>query len=194
MNDSKVCDFLLTLRLTRKVSLFYPQRAIHGERCPPFEKSDLKQNYKMNNELIEQKSWWKRNWKWFVPVCGIILISITVFLFSGMGGITTDFAKAYADTELYENALKKVNANEKVNELLGEIEPLGKLAILEGQIEYSNDNQKVKSTVRIIGTKGKARMDITADRINDIWNYSKINVRIKNPPEKKQTIEINTAE
>tara|TARA_Y100001934_G_C11956515_1_gene587424 strand:+ start:205 stop:651 length:447 start_codon:yes stop_codon:yes gene_type:complete len=148
----------------------------------------------MNNELIEQKNWWKRNWKWFVPVCGIILISITVFLSSGMGGITTDFAQAYADTELYENALIKVNADEKVNELLGEIEPLGKMAILEGQTEYSNDNQKVNSTVRIIGTKGKARMDITADRINGKWNYSKINVRIKNPPEKKQTIEINTAE
>ena len=107
-----------------------------------------------------------------------------------MGGITTDFAQAYADTELYKNALEKVNTNQKVNELLGEIEPLGKMAILEGQTEYSNDNQTVNSTVRIIGTKGKARMDITAEKLNSEWNYSKINVRIKNPPEKKQTIEI----
>ena len=144
----------------------------------------------MNNELIEQKSWWKQNWKWFVPISGVILISITAFLLSGMGGITTDFAQAYADTELYKNALEKVNTNQKVNELLGEIEPLGKMAILEGQTEYSNDNQTVNSTVRIIGTKGKARMDITAEKLNSEWNYSKINVRIKNPPEKKQTIEI----
>lgn len=148
----------------------------------------------MKNEPIKQKKWWKRNWKWFVPSCGIILISIAIFFSSGMGGIATDLAQAYADTELYQNALEKVNADQKVNELLGEIEPLGKMAILEGQIQYSNDNQTVNSTVRIIGTKGKARMDITADRINGAWNYSKINVRIKNPPEKKQTIEINTAE
>lgn len=148
----------------------------------------------MNNELIKHKSWWKRNWKWFVPLFGIILIFTTIFFTSGMGGITTDLAKAYADTKLYENALEKVNTNQKVNTLLGEIEPLGKMAILEGQTEYSDDNQTVNSTVRIVGTKGKARMDITAERINGDWNYSKINVRIKNPPENKQTIEIKTTE
>ncbi|MGV8815798.1 MAG: cytochrome c oxidase assembly factor Coa1 family protein [Gelidibacter sp.] len=148
----------------------------------------------MNNELIEQKSWWKRNWKWLVPVGGIILISLGIFINSGMGGIITDFAQSYSDTELYENALLKVNNDPKINKLLGEIEPLGKMAILEGQTEYSNNNQSVNSTVRIIGKKGKAKMDIIAGRINDEWKYSKINVRIKNPPEKKQTIEINITE
>ncbi|QLE02377.1 hypothetical protein HX109_12725 [Galbibacter sp. BG1] len=148
----------------------------------------------MNNELIEHKSWWKRNWKWFVPVCGIFVIAITVFFSSGMSGMATDFAQAYADTELYTNAIEKVNSDQKVTELLGEIEPIDKMAILEGQTDYSNDYRTVNSTVRIIGTKGKARMDITADRINNEWNYSKINVRIKNPSEKKQTIEIKTTE
>src|SRR5690606_2994344 len=109
----------------------------------------------MNNELIEQKSWWKRNWKWFIPICGIVLISFALFISSGMGGITTDFVQAYADTELYENALLKVNDNPEIKKLLGEIEPLGKMAILEGQTEYSNNNQSVNSTVRIIGEKGK---------------------------------------
>ena len=41
---------------------------------------------------------------------------------------------------------------------------------------------------------GNWSMDISADRINNVWNYKKINIRIKNPPEKKQTIEILTAE
>jgi hypothetical protein len=148
----------------------------------------------MNNELIKQISWWKRNWKWLILFCGIILISISIFFSFGINRIATDFAQAYADTELYKNALKKVNTNQKVNELLGEIEPLEKMAILEGETNYSNDNQTVNSTVQIIGTKGKARMDIAANRINGEWKYSKINVRIKNPVEKKQTIEINTAE
>ena len=148
----------------------------------------------MNNELIEQKSCWKRNWKWLVPVSGIVLISVGIFISSFMSGITTDFAQAYPDTALYENALLKVNKDPKIKELLGEIGPLGNIAIFEGQTEYSNNNKSVNSTVRIIGKKGKAKMDIIADRINEEWKYSKINVRIKNPPEKKQTIEINTAE
>ena len=147
----------------------------------------------MNNELIKQKSWWKMNWKWFVPICGMIVISSTLFISFGMGGITTDLVQAYADTELYENALLKVNDDPKIKKLLGEIEPLGTMAILEGQTEYSNNNQSVNSTVRIIGRKGKANMNIVADRINGEWKYLKITVRIKNPPKKRQTIKINTA-
>lgn len=111
-----------------------------------------------------------------------------------MGGITNDLVQAYADTELYENALKKVKSDDRVTELLGEIEPIDKLAILEGQVEYSNDNKTVNSSIRVIGSKGRASMDISADRINNLWNYKKINIRIKNPPEKKQTIKIITTE
>ncbi|SRX56136.1 cytochrome c oxidase assembly factor Coa1 family protein [Aequorivita sp. CIP111184] len=148
----------------------------------------------MNNELIKQKSWWKMNWKWFVPASGILLIIISVFISSGMGGISADLAQAYSDTELYENALEKVKSDQKVNELLGEIEPIDKLAILEGSVHYTNENQTVNSTIRLKGTKGKAKLDISADRINNEWNYTKINVRIKNPPESKQTIEILKAE
>ncbi len=148
----------------------------------------------MNNELIKQKSWWKRNWKWFVTICGIIVITISIFFSSGMGGITNDLAQAYADTELYENALKKVKSNHRVTELLGEIKPIDNLAILEGQVAYSNDNKTVSSSIRVVGAKGRANMDISADLVNNEWVYKKINIRIKNPPEKKQTIEIITTE
>lgn len=148
----------------------------------------------MNNELIKQKSWWKRNWKWFVTICGIVVITISIFFSSGMGGITNDLFQAYADTELYDNALKKVKSDHRVTELLGEIKPIDKLAILEGQVAYTNDNKKVSSSIRVVGAKGRANMDISADLVNNEWVYKKINIRIKNPPEKKQTIEIITTE
>ena len=111
-----------------------------------------------------------------------------------MGGIGADLAQAYSDTELYENALEKAKSEQKVIELLGEIEPIDKLAILEGEVHFTNNNQTVNSSIRLKGTKGKARMDITADKINNEWNYIVINIRIKNPPEKKQMIEIIKAE
>ena len=148
----------------------------------------------MNNELLEQKSWWNRNWKWLVSVSGIILISSTIFFSSGLNGIASDLVQAYADTELYNNALKKAKSNERVTYLLGKIEPIDKLAIMEGQVEYTNDNKTVNSSIRIIGTEGKARLDISANRINNTWNYTKISIRIKNPSEKKQTIEISTTD
>jgi len=148
----------------------------------------------MNNDLIEQKNWWKRNWQWLILVSGILLISMGIFFSSGMDGIATDLALAYADKELYENALKKVKSDQRVIELIGEIEPIDKLAILEGEVYYTNDNKTVNSTIRLKGTKGKASMDIIADRDNNEWNYTKINIRIKNPPEKKQMIELISTE
>ncbi|WP_432412411.1 cytochrome c oxidase assembly factor Coa1 family protein [Rasiella sp. SM2506] len=148
----------------------------------------------MNNELLQKKSWWKRNWKWLVGFSALLLISTIIFFTSNMESITTNLVQAYADPELYENALKKVKADKRVTELLGDIQPIDKLAILEGQVAYSDHANTVQSTVRIIGDKGKANMDISAERINTIWKYTKINIRIKNPPENKQTIEIDTAE
>ncbi|MDW5290348.1 cytochrome c oxidase assembly factor Coa1 family protein [Formosa sp. PL04] len=148
----------------------------------------------MNNELITQKSWWKRNWKWLVPLNAILLISITILITSGISGMGADIAQAYSDTELYQKALEKVKSNQKVIQLLGDIEPIDKLAILEGEVHYTHKNQTVNSSIRLKGTKGNARMDISADKINTEWIYTIINVRIKNPPEKKQTIHIITAE
>ena len=121
----------------------------------------------MNNELENRDGWWKRNWKWVIPIFGIIAISIAVFFSSNMDGVAADLAKAYADPELYNNALEKVRTDHRVDVLLGEIQPIDKMAILEGQVEYTNDDKTVFSSVRIIGTKGKANMDISADRINN---------------------------
>lgn len=148
----------------------------------------------MNNELIKPKSWWNRNWKWFAPISGLILISVFFIFTTGITGIATDFAQAYSETELYENAIEKVNSEPEVEKLLGEIEPIDKFAIFEGEVKYSNANNTVNSTVRINGSKGKANMDISADKIHGKWNYTKINVRIKKPVDKKQTIQVYSTE
>jgi hypothetical protein len=148
----------------------------------------------MNNELIKPKSWRKRNWKWLLPVSGLTIIFIILFFSTGMGSVVANITKAYADTDLYLKALEKVKSDQRVIELLGEIEPIDKLSILEGSVEYLDDNKTVNSSIRVKGKKLNARMDIVAIRINNKWNYEKINIRVKNPPEKKQTIEIITAE
>ncbi len=141
----------------------------------------------MNNQ--EETKWFRRNLKWILTF-GLLFLFFVLFILTELGKISTDFVKAFADTELYENALDEVKNNTDVINLLGEIEPIDKMSILEGEVEYSNNNKTVNSTIRIVGTKGKARMDIIAEKISEEWIYSKINVRIKNPTEKRQTIEI----
>ena len=107
-----------------------------------------------------------------------------------MNKVASDLSNAYSDTELYNDALEKVKANNAAIAVLGEIKPIDKLAILEGQVSYSENNTSVKSSIRIIGSKGKARLDIIANKVNAEWVYKTITVRVKQPKDKKQTIAI----
>ena len=138
----------------------------------------------MDNELLENKSWWKRNWKWFLPTSIILfIIGIGSLVSASIDGNVADFAQAYSDNSLYEKALEKVKLNQRVKETLGEIEPIDKLAIIEGNTKYSNNNNSVETTIRIKGNKAKGKMDISAEKNGTEWEYKKINIRIKDPKE-----------
>lgn len=143
----------------------------------------------MDNELIVEKSWWKRNWKWFLPTFILVfLLLFGVILSSGVEGNVTDIAQAYSDNSLYEKAIEKAKTNERVIELIGEIEPIDKLAILEGNTIYSNNNNSVELSIRVRGNKGNGKMDISADKNGKEWDYKKISIRIKDPKEEIQIL------
>jgi hypothetical protein len=148
----------------------------------------------MNNELIVKQTWWKKNWKWFLPTS--IIMSLFIFYLSLsliIDGNVTDIAQAYTDNNLYEKAIEKSKTNKRVLEVIGEIEPIDKLAILEGNTIYSNNNNSVELSVRVKGNKGKGKMDISAEKNGNDWEYKKINIRIKEPKEVIQIL-IDTIE
>ena len=138
----------------------------------------------MDNELIIEQSWWKRNWKWFLPTFILIFLLVFGFLLSSsVGENATDIAIAYSDNSLYEKAIEKAKTNERVIEVIGEIEPIDKLAILEGNAIYSSNHNSVELSIRIKGNKGKGKMDISAKKNGNEWEYKKIKIRIKEPKE-----------
>lgn len=145
----------------------------------------------MENDLIEHTSWWKKYWKWLISVFLVLIILLVVFLNSNFGGAIGSFAKAYNDMSLYENALKEVKKNDHVLSILGNIEPIDNATIINGDVNYSNNDKTVNSTIKIIGEKGDAMMDISASKnSNSSWNYDEITIRVKHPIEKKETITI----
>ena len=136
----------------------------------------------MENDLIEKENWLKRNWKWVLP---IILIAV-LFLIGTLAASTskeniTDIAQAYSDNLLFEQAIEKANKNPNVLENVGKIEPIDQLAILEGNILYSNNHNTVRLSVRINGAKRKGKLDLSAIKKGTEWKYQKITVRTKNP-------------
>ena len=143
----------------------------------------------MTNNSIRQKRGLQGHWKWLIPT-SVVSIVLVIFFSSGMNKVASDLTYAYSDTELYNNALEKVKANKAAIAILGELQPIDKFAILEGQVNFSEDNTSVKSSIRIVGTKGKGVMDIVANKVDNKWNYKTIDVRIKKPKKLKQTIPI----
>lgn len=141
-----------------------------------------------NNRLIIKKSWQKRNWKWFAPLSALVfLLLFGLTLSAGNEGNLMDIVNAYSDNILYEKAIEKANKNHHVVEVLGTIEPLDRIAILEGNTVYSEDKNSVELTVRVKGNKGKGKMDINAVKVGNEWNYKTITIRTKKP---KEVIEV----
>lgn len=137
------------------------------------------------DDLIEYKSWWRRNIRWIITLIVIIAVAMVIFSTSKVGENTAHIAKAYTDVLLYENAFKLAKENEEVKELLGELKPMDKMAILEGSVKYSNEGNSVVTKVRVKGSEGKGMLDIFANRKGTDWEYEKINIRVREP---KQTI------
>jgi len=132
----------------------------------------------MDNELLRQKSWWQRNFKWLVPVALIAAVVAVVFSFTGSMG---DFAQAYADMPLYEKAHNKAASDNRVAEKLGTLKPIDKMTVAEGAVNYSEDGNAMNGTITLKGSKGKGKMDINAIKVNGAWQYNSIKVRLKNP-------------
>ncbi|WP_350289796.1 cytochrome c oxidase assembly factor Coa1 family protein [uncultured Croceitalea sp.] len=128
----------------------------------------------MNNELVPQPSWWKRNWKWVVPVGGcftLIIGAIIVFssLYFGISNIMEE-------SQPYEYALELLNKDEALLEVLGS--PIEKDGMFQGNISWTNGNKIAKIIVPIAGPKGEGKLYIDASGQGEDWIYHEIRVEV----------------
>lgn len=133
----------------------------------------------MDDGIPQSGSWFKRNWKWILPVLFVLILFTGALSFSNSKNNIANFAQAFTDTQLYENAIQKSNANEEVLSVLGKLKPIDKLAILESNVAYGNDNASVSLSVRVQGDKTTGKMDVMAVRKGEGWKYKNITIRIK---------------
>ncbi len=137
----------------------------------------------MDNDLVENDNWLKRNWKWSVATSIVFIFIIGLLFTSNSPKNLIDIVQAYNDNSLYQKAIEKSNCNKRILQTIGIIQPIDKLAILEGNAVYSNNNNTVELSVRIKGNNGNGKLDIMAQKFGTEWKYKKITVRNKNPKE-----------
>lgn len=129
----------------------------------------------MNNELVPQPSWWKRNWKWVVPVGGCFtLILLVIALFGSIFyGVTT----LLENSQPYEYALEKINKDEEIVSILGS--PIEQDGMMQGSLNWHNGDGKADMKIPVSGPKGNGILYIDASSVDDNWTYHEIRVDIK---------------
>jgi hypothetical protein len=127
-----------------------------------------------SNELIvEKKSWWQRNWIWFVPTGCLSLIILFCLFIAGLFFGVTSMLKG---EDSYKAALNKAQHNKIIIERLGS--PIEEDGIASGSINVNNDIKHCDLQIPIKGPKGKATLFVVATK-KGTWKYSEMNVFIK---------------
>ena len=137
-------------------------------------------------DYIYKKGWWLRNRIWILGSC-VFIISLIIVAGIILEKPIGDFTKAMTDSSVYDNAFGKAKENNEVIALLGELEPIHFLELLEGEVRYEDNDQKIMMSARIKGSIKNGTMDIIALKQNAIWEYQTIRIRTKKP---KKVIEV----
>ena len=126
-----------------------------------------------SNELITRKSWWGRNWKWFVPTgCVGLLLLFVLFIAGIFFGVTS----MMTDSDAYKESLMKAQQNKLVTEKLGS--PIEADGMTSGSINIHNDTGNCDLRIPIKGTKGKGTLFVAGEKRGS-WKYSVMSVYIK---------------
>lgn len=144
------------------------------------------------NEHLPYRNWFQRNKIWIIFI--VILVVVLFYI------LPKDFKVgamhmliAYSDTEIVDSAISITNKNKRIKEILGDIQPMTKMTMLEGYVTYSKNIDSVFMALTIKGSKGKGKgkLDIYAFKKNNKWEFERLLVRLKEPKFRKESIPIS---
>ena len=118
-------------------------------------------------------NWWKRNWKWFVPL-GCLTVALMFLLF--VGSILVIVFSAMKSTDVYREALARAKSDPALIEALGS--PIKDGFLFSGNTNVNGASGESNLSIPISGPKGKATVYVSAKKLLGRWNYSGLVVEI----------------
>nr|WP_315220712.1 cytochrome c oxidase assembly factor Coa1 family protein [uncultured Flavobacterium sp.] len=124
-----------------------------------------------------KKSWWDRNWKWFVPTgCVSILVLIGLFISAIFFGVTS----MMENSDAYQGAMNTAQHNQLVIDKLGK--PIEADGMTSGSINVSGNTGNCNLEIPIKGSKGTGILFVVATK-KVKWKYSELSVYVKGTDE-----------
>jgi len=130
--------------------------------------------------MKKQKSWFGRNWVWFVPSAGCLTIIVLGGL--GISALFFGVTKMLADSTPSAYAFEQTVQNKKAISLLGE--PIERRGIASGSVSFSNNDGEANLNIPIKGSKGNGTIVVKATKTDGVWSYETLYVYIKETREK----------
>lgn len=127
-----------------------------------------------------RKSWFKRNWLWFVPTMGCLTLIVLFFL--GIGALIFGVTNMISGSTPAIYAIEQASENTSVIEFLGQ--PIEQNGIASGSINFSNNTGDADLKIPVSGPKGSGLIIVVAERYDDEWTYDKLYIIIKETKEK----------
>ena len=128
----------------------------------------------MTAETLETKSWWARNWKWFVPAgclglmaIGAALVALVVSLVFG----------ALKSSDVYKQAFEKASKNRTVIAEMGE--PITSGWLVGGSISVSGPTGNADIEIPISGPKKSGAIYAVAQKSGGRWTFSRLEVSVQ---------------
>jgi hypothetical protein len=122
-----------------------------------------------------RRNWWKRNWKWFVPLgCFSIALLFVVFI----GSVVVIVFSAVKSTDVYKDALTRAKSHPAVIEALGS--PVTEGFFVSGSTNVNGASGEANLAIPVSGPKGKGTIYVAAKKSLGRWEYSGLVLEIAN--------------
>ena len=132
----------------------------------------------------KSRTWWQRNWKWFVPVaCVGFLVLFAAFITL----IITIVFGMVKSSDVYKDALATAQSHPAVVKALGS--PIEAGIFVMGSINVSGPSGQADLAIPISGPNGKGTIYARASKAANRWTFSQLVVEIKATKERIDLIE-----
>lgn len=126
---------------------------------------------------VPQKSWFSRNWKWFLPtVIGVPLLLVVLFISVILGAVFG----MMKSSEPYKYAVATASHDARVSEQLGT--PITPGWYASGSIHLNNDSGDAEMTIPLNGTRRHGTVYVEARKSDGVWRYQRLEVEIEGVP------------
>jgi len=128
---------------------------------------------------VPQKSWFSRNWKWFMPT---IILGPLLLLALFVGVIFSTVFGMMKSSEPYQYAVATATHDARVSEQLGT--PIAPGWYATGNIHLANDSGDAEMTIPLNGTRRHGTVFVEARKSAGIWRYQRLEVEMEGVPDR----------